>query len=39
MPGVSGAQSTGYRIDADTIVLLDVFQKTTPKTPQRALDA
>jgi phage-related protein len=28
-----------YRIDADAIALLDVFQKQTPKTPQRVLDA
>jgi phage-related protein len=28
-----------YRIDADAIVILDVFQKKTPKTPQRVLDA
>ena len=28
-----------YRIDADAIVLLDVFQKQTPTTPQRVLDA
>jgi YD repeat-containing protein len=27
------------RIDTDAIVLLDVFQKKTPKTPQRVLDA
>jgi phage-related protein len=27
------------RIDTDAIVLLDVFQKKTPKTPQRILDA
>ena len=28
-----------YRIDADAVVILDVFQKKTPKTPQRVLDA
>jgi phage-related protein len=28
-----------YRIDADAIVILDVFQKTTAKTPQRVLEA
>ena len=28
-----------YRIDADAVVILDVFQKKTPTTPQRVLDA
>ena len=28
-----------YRIDTDAIVVLDVFQKKTTKTPQRVLDA
>jgi phage-related protein len=28
-----------YRIDLDAIVILDVFQKKTPTTPQRVLDA
>lgn len=28
-----------YRIDADAIVVLDVFQKNTAKTPQRVLEA
>ena len=27
-----------YRVDADAIVILDVFQKKTAKTPQRVLD-
>jgi phage-related protein len=27
-----------YRIDADAIVIVDVFQKTTPKTPKRIID-
>jgi len=28
-----------YRIDADAIVLLDVFAKTTRATPKRVIDA
>jgi phage-related protein len=28
-----------YRIDADAIVILDVYQKKTAKTPQRVIDA
>jgi phage-related protein len=28
-----------YRIDTDAIVILDVFQKKTPKTPPRVIDA
>jgi phage-related protein len=27
-----------YRIDRDAIVILDVFEKKTPKTPQRMID-
>ncbi len=28
-----------YRLDADAIVILDVYQKKTAKTPQRVIDA
>jgi phage-related protein len=28
-----------YRIDPDAIVVVDVFAKTTPKTPKRIIDA
>jgi phage-related protein len=28
-----------YRIDPDAIVILDVYQKKTTKTPQRVIDA
>ncbi|MBP2670970.1 MAG: Phage-related protein [candidate division NC10 bacterium] len=28
-----------YRIDADAIVILDVFQKKTAKTPPRVVEA
>jgi len=28
-----------YRIDEDALVILDVFQKKTPKTPQRVIEA
>ena len=28
-----------YRIDADAIVILDVFSKTTKRTPKRVIDA
>lgn len=28
-----------YRLDADAIVIADVFQKTTPATPRRAITA
>jgi phage-related protein len=27
-----------YRIDADAIVIVDVFQKTTPKKPKKVID-
>jgi phage-related protein len=27
-----------YRIDTDTVVILDVFAKTTPKTPKQVID-
>ena len=27
-----------YRIDADAIVILDVFQKQTPRTPQNVIE-
>jgi phage-related protein len=27
-----------YRIDDDAIVILDVFAKTTPKTPNKVID-
>jgi phage-related protein len=28
-----------YRVDEDAIVILDVFQKKTTKTPQHVIDA
>jgi phage-related protein len=28
-----------YRIDEDAIVILDLYEKKTPKTPQRVVDA
>jgi phage-related protein len=28
-----------YRVDPDAIVILDVFRKTTPQTPQRVIEA
>ena len=27
-----------YRLDADAVVVADVFQKTTPQTPKRVID-
>ena len=27
-----------YRIDDDAIVIVEVFKKTTPRTPQRIID-
>jgi phage-related protein len=28
-----------YRLDPDAIIILDVFRKTTPQMPQRAIEA
>ncbi len=27
-----------YRIDTDALIILDVFQKKTPRTPKQAID-
>ena len=36
---VGGTWRIIYRVDEDAIVILDVFQKKTPKTPPRVIDA
>jgi len=36
---VGGTWRLIYRVDEDAIVILDVFQKKTPKTPPRVLEA
>jgi phage-related protein len=28
-----------YRVDPDAIIILEVFSKTTPQTPQRVIEA
>jgi phage-related protein len=35
----SGQWRLMYRIDRDAILILDVFQKKTPRTPQTAIAA
>jgi phage-related protein len=39
LPDVGGTWRLIYRVDADAIVILDVFQKKTTKTPPRVLAA
>jgi len=39
LPDVGGTWRIIYRIDEDAIVILDVFQKKTTKTPPRVIEA